>query len=144
MLGDFGKGDDIGAAPPCFGFAEPCPAFSLPTAREWRQPGGWGPEAGTWAQLTASCPLAPAQPVRLARGKSGPRGELVLGHPDRLPLTPTPCTLARLQSPRANGEVSLDRRAVELAHPEHSLPTRVHTPQHRWRFLTLFDITNVS
>lgn len=72
------------------------------------------------------------------------RGARARSHPDRPPLTPTPCTLARLQSPRANREVSLDRRVVDVAHPEHSLPTRVHSPHHRWRFLTPFDMTNVS
>lgn len=52
--------------------------YLSPPPESGASPGGWGPEAGTWAQRPAGCPFAPVQPVRLAWGRSGPRGELVL------------------------------------------------------------------
>lgn len=141
-----GKDAGIRAAPPWFGLAEPCPALSHPTAREWRQPERRGPEAGTQALRLALSPWLPsvAGASGTCRGNVDRAGSLC----SRSPGTPSAYSHALYSCQAQVAEGQLRSLLVESSRcrPLRAFffhQKKAHTPHYRWRGVTLCKYYNV-
>lgn len=128
--------------PPCFDLQNLARLSLSPPPESGASP-GVGAGSRDLGPAHGELPSRPAPASETGPGKSGPRGELVLGHPDRPPLTPR---LALWPASVPEGEW----RSLLIGEWS-SLPIRsILFPPECTRhtidgdFLTLFDITNVS